>query len=84
MAISINTKYRGISVRDSYVSIVLYSIALGKEDMAFSVAYRSFANEDPFNAQSYTAPYSLEGGNPYRQAYEYLKTLPEFEGCIDC
>jgi hypothetical protein len=27
---------------------------------------------------------NLEGGNFIQQAYEHLKTLPEFEGAIDC
>jgi hypothetical protein len=27
---------------------------------------------------------SLEGGNFIRQAYEHLKTLPEFAGATDC
>jgi hypothetical protein len=29
-------------------------------------------------------PYDIEGDNPIKQAYEHLKTLPEFEGAIDC
>jgi hypothetical protein len=28
--------------------------------------------------------YALNGGNPIKQAYDYLKTLPEFEGATDC
>lgn len=27
---------------------------------------------------------NLDGGNFIRQAYEYLKTLPEFSGAVDC
>lgn len=30
------------------------------------------------------APLDLEGPNPIKQAYEHLKTLPEFEGAVDC
>lgn len=33
---------------------------------------------------SYTFEPSLEGPNFITQAYEHLKTLPEFEGAIDC
>jgi hypothetical protein len=29
-------------------------------------------------------PYALDGGNPIKQAYDYLKTLPEFAGATDC
>lgn len=32
----------------------------------------------------FTFTLDLEGPNPIKQAYEYLKTLPEFEGAVDC
>ena len=36
--------------------------------------------------KNYTVPVSIEDGAPnfIRQAYLYLKTLPEFENCEDC
>lgn len=84
MAISIDAKYRGISISAAYISIASRSISLGKEEVAFCVMYRVDCNEEPFDSKSYTAPYSLEGANPYIQAYEYLKLQPEFLGCVDC
>lgn len=79
-----DTKYRGISIPAAYISIASRSISLGKEDVVFCVMYRVDFNEEPFDSKSYTAPYSLEGANPYIQAYEYLKLQPEFLGCVDC
>ena len=39
----------------------------------------------PFFAEVlYEADYDLHGENPIKQAYLYLKTLPEFEGAEDC
>ena len=32
----------------------------------------------------YACDYNLQGANPVKQAYEYLKTLPEFAGATDC
>lgn len=29
-------------------------------------------------------PLNLDGTNPIKQAYEYLKTLPEFVDAVDC
>ena len=84
MAISMGAKYRGISIPAAYISIASRSISLGKEEVAFCVMYRVDCNEEPFDSKSYTAPYSLEGANPYIQAYEYLKLQPEFLGCVDC
>ena len=84
MAISMDAIYRGISIPAAYISIASRSISLSKEEVAFSVMYRVDSNEEPFDSKSYTAPYSLQGANPYIQAYEYLKLQPEFLDCVDC
>lgn len=54
-------------------------------------------NAISFHIRSYTAPdkpfftesvlscaYAIDGQNPIKQAYEHLKTLPEFAGATDC
>jgi hypothetical protein len=33
---------------------------------------------------SYQFAYDINGENPIKQAYEYLKTLPEFANATDC
>jgi hypothetical protein len=55
-----------------------------KEQIRFHV--RSYLTIDkPFFAeQVLNAPYELDKTNPIKQAYEHLKTLPEFEGATDC
>ncbi|WP_416199497.1 MAG: hypothetical protein ACFWT5_09220 [Pseudomonas helleri] len=84
MAISIDAKYRGIAIPRAYVSIAPRSISLGKDEVFFCVMYRVDCNEEPFDSKSYTAPYSLDGENPFVQAYEYLKLQPEYLGYVDC
>lgn len=37
-----------------------------------------------FPTREFSFILDLEGGNNILQGYEYLKTLPEFEGCEDC
>jgi hypothetical protein len=37
-----------------------------------------------FDSCVYNFVPSLEGANFIAQAYEYLKTLPEFKGATDC
>jgi hypothetical protein len=34
--------------------------------------------------QTFSCDYSLEGDNPIAQAYQFLKTLPEFADATDC
>jgi hypothetical protein len=53
---------------------------------AMSFYIRSYTTIDkPFFEESVlSCAYSLDGGNPIKQAYEHLKTLPEFAGATDC
>lgn len=42
------------------------------------------AGMDPFRVSQYTFPFDLRSSdNIYVQAYNYLKSLPEFSGAID-
>lgn len=85
MAISrtITTNW-GITVQDSYCRVegVLLST---KDSITFHLRFYAEDGHVPFFAeQLFTCPYAPEGCNPVRQAYEYLKTLPEFADAIDC
>ena len=84
MALTLPMDYKGISVPSARVSVVMPAIALDKSSMSFGVWYRSSPESEVFNAATYSAPYSIEGETPFRQAYEHLKSLPEFAGAIDC
>ena len=42
------------------------------------VAFPAFADN------GYSCSYDITGENPIKQAYEYLKTLPEFANATDC
>jgi hypothetical protein len=55
-----------------------------KETITFHV--RSYlATDKPFFMESVlSCAYAIDGENPIKQAYEYLKTLPEFAGATDC
>lgn len=79
---SITTHY-GIEVPDAYFR-VKYVRLQSKTEMQFSVY--GYADPDKqFIVESLeSCAYDLDGDNPIKQAYEYLKTLPEFEGAIDC
>lgn len=83
MAIKINTELAiGLKVDGAYCRVEKLSVT--KDTVVFYL--RKYVVEDkPFFEQNgYTAPYALEGENPFKQAYLYLKTLPEFQDAIDC
>lgn len=53
---------------------------------AISFHIRSYTKTDkPFFQESVlSCAYALDGDNPIKQAYNYLKTLSEFAGATDC
>jgi hypothetical protein len=77
------TTVHGFEAVDAYHRVEAVSL-IGKDQIRFHV--RSYAAPDKpfFQEQVLSAPYGLSGGNPIAQAYAYLKTLPEFEGAVDC
>ena len=56
----------------------------GKYQMGFNVRSAKEKGLPNFSDVSYDAPYDIEGANPFKQAYEFLKTLPEFADAVDC
>lgn len=55
-----------------------------KTIMSFPVHISKDAGMPEFENRGYECAYDLNGQNAIKQAYEYLKTLPEFEGAQDC
>ncbi len=84
MAISKTVTFKDIEIKNSYIVAVTPTIHTGNLQMSFGVNFSVKAESPTFFSNSYQCDYSLEGENPLIQAYEYLKTLEEFEGCIDC
>jgi hypothetical protein len=57
----------------------------GKDVIKFDVkSYKSPAENVPFSTIDFGCKYDLERSNPFIQAYEHLKTLPEFANSKDC
>jgi len=84
MAIRITTTTEyGIDLQDAYVRVENASLP-SKDLVVFNTATYAKANFPPISKRQYTCQHDLEGGNVIKQAYEHLKTLPEFEGAEDC
>jgi hypothetical protein len=74
----------GIEIPSAYHRVGRIEI-FKKSEMAFIVS--AFANDQidsPVQTKQYACAYDLAGQNALAQAYEHLKTLPEFTGAIDC
>ena len=84
MALSLTIQQEtGIKVQDAYVQVVS---ALVHKNQTATACYLTFTDTEklPFNSMEVTYPYDLEGPNPIKQTYLYLKTLPEFADAVDC
>lgn len=64
---------------DAYIKVV--EIASTKEKTAAKVV---FSDSKLKIEKQYLFTPDMDGGNFIKQAYEYLKTLPEFAGAVDC
>jgi hypothetical protein len=55
-----------------------------KEKIVFSLTSHKDKDSSSFYSKLFECDYSINGSNPFEQAYKYLKTLPEFDGATDC
>ena len=76
------TTASGIEIGAAYSRVESIRL-LNKNEIEFSL--RSYVRADlPFFMETpYTFSYDIAGENPIKQAYEHLKTLPEFAGAAD-
>jgi hypothetical protein len=74
----------GINVVDAYHRVEGLRI-LGKDLLAFQVrSYKDNSGLPHFADQTMGCVYDIEGANPIKQAYLYVKSLDEFAGATDC
>lgn len=66
-----------------YAQVTNSSVQKGKGFAAVSF-YASAEKGEIAGHASYEFDYDINGANPIAQAYEHLKTLPEFSGAQDC
>lgn len=69
-------------LRDLYIKVT--SVYSTKQEALASVTAFAAADGKALFAESHEFALELDGPNPIKQAYEHLKTLPEFAGAEDC
>lgn len=78
------TTAQGFIADDAYFRVEEVRLA-GKDKIAFSVrGYKDNSGLPAFEDRSLICDYDLNGKNPIAQAYDYIKTLPEFSDATDC
>jgi hypothetical protein len=74
----------GVDIDDAYHRVEQITLT-SKSSIAFAVnAYKDSKISAYITNKSYACKYDITGKNPMIQAYEHLKTLPEFAGAMDC
>jgi hypothetical protein len=57
----------------------------GKDQIAFQLrSYKDNSGVAHFSDVAHVCSYELNGANPIAQAYNYVKSLPEFTDAKDC
>lgn len=82
MAIQLKYIRSGVSIDNCYVRV--NAVSGNKTRISANVTMHSDASQPHFFAQDFSFVPDMNGGNFIAQAYEHLKTLPEFEGSVDC
>lgn len=77
------TAETGVQVNDAYFRVENL-VVTPKQSMTFLV--RGYVSTDypAFYNKDFNCGHNLDNGNVIAQAYEHLKTLPEFSGATDC
>jgi hypothetical protein len=82
MAILKTLKFKNIDIANAYVRI--HRVDLNKNEMMIVCRFHKDKDSEFFDGVDVSAEYDLDGENPFKQAYDHLKTLPEFAGATDC
>ena len=80
--VSLTNNFEQQSVfNDCYIKVE--NIVGNKTAISFSVVYKKEADASAFHRHQFSFTPNLDGSNFIKQAYEHLKTLPEFAGAAD-
>jgi len=71
-----------ITTEPLYIKVV--GVSGNKLNLTATVTFTSQVTGTVITTKSYQFPLDLNGANPIKQTYEYLKTLPEFANATDC
>ena len=69
-----------LTLENAYFKII--NVNGGKNNVVIELGV--FNNETIVDRQYYSFAPNMQGANFIKQAYEHLKTLPEFAGATDC
>jgi len=82
MAIKTNFEFKGITISNAYIKAWRYE---GDKNMTrIEVGIFKDKDSEMIHSMAFSFPLNINGENPIKQAYLYLKSLPEFISAEDC
>lgn len=73
---------QSVAVPDAYIKVE--SVTGNKAIIHANVSFMTASDGQEIDSLRVGFEPSIDGGNFIKQAYEHLKTLPEFDGAVDC
>ena len=82
MALQLNYTHNGIAVENCYCRVS--TVQGGKTTLTAEVSFHASSEHQAFYGKAVGFVPDMDGDNFIKQAYQYLKTLPEFSDAVDC
>lgn len=76
MALKMNVVHKDIDMPDAYVRVE--RMCGRKDSMKTNISYRATADSPQMFEENIQVPLDLDGPNPFKQAYLYIKGLERF------
>ena len=77
-----NTDFGQVTVAECYIKVSI--VEVNKVNGMANVSFYDKPSGKLLQTKIYPVPHDLNGSNALAQAYNHLKTLPEFAGATDC
>lgn len=78
------TTAQGIEVTNSYQRVEFVTIDKNKSSISFRLrVYKDITSNSYLSDAVFNCSYNINESNPIQQAYEHLKTLPQFADAAD-
>ncbi|WP_447313242.1 hypothetical protein [Klebsiella pneumoniae] len=75
--------FNGVTVTDGVLNVIMPSISTDETTLSFGLAYRASESDPLLNSETYSCPYDITAGDPFTQAYNYIKSLSQFSEAVD-
>lgn len=83
MTLKMTFDFNGVTVTDGVLNVIMPSISTDETTLSFGLAYRASESDPLLNSETYSCPYDITAGDPFTQAYNYIKSLCQFSDAVE-